>query len=257
MSWCDAALCTRLRQDNRSTCDPCGRRWLFIVAAGRSGSSSLLQAVNALPDFQLRGEFQFNLMAGLLSSYRSLTAQLEPRESELDACCHHGALSERALTCDMQALLTDAMGVGLQSGSVLGFKELATRMSLDNDIGFREHNGTCPHIEPTLLQLSRLFPCSRFIISHRQNVAAQRNSSFFRTSDDQSEGLEVCTQNMLAAHRALGPERSVALPLEAFKLSTFTAVAGWLGSNCTFVQMPHANTHSGLHWGHGAAVRCQ
>jgi hypothetical protein len=44
-SWCPGALC-----HNSPICAPCNKRYLFILATGRSGSTSLLEMMNKLPN---------------------------------------------------------------------------------------------------------------------------------------------------------------------------------------------------------------
>ena len=43
-SWCPRATC-----NNSPMCQPCKKRFLFIIATGRSGSTSLLSMLNYLP----------------------------------------------------------------------------------------------------------------------------------------------------------------------------------------------------------------
>jgi len=43
-SWCSSATC-----NNSPLCQPCMKRFLFIIATGRSGSTSLLSMLNHLP----------------------------------------------------------------------------------------------------------------------------------------------------------------------------------------------------------------
>ncbi len=50
-TWCPYAICR-----NSPSCTPCNRRYLLIVANGRSGSSTLLRMLNLLPRIRLSGE---------------------------------------------------------------------------------------------------------------------------------------------------------------------------------------------------------
>ena len=44
-SWCPSAIC-----NNSPLCQPCKKRFLFILAIGRSGSTTLLSMLNHLPN---------------------------------------------------------------------------------------------------------------------------------------------------------------------------------------------------------------
>jgi len=50
-SWCPYAQCY-----NSPICTPCNRRFLFIIATGRSGSTTLLKMLNLLPNVRISGE---------------------------------------------------------------------------------------------------------------------------------------------------------------------------------------------------------
>ena len=59
-NWCPKAICF-----NSPLCQPCYKRYLFIIATGRSGSTTLLKMFNTLPNVRLSGEnynilFQFS-----------------------------------------------------------------------------------------------------------------------------------------------------------------------------------------------------
>ena len=54
-----ASLTTLPGARNKAQCNLCeDHRWLFILATGRSGSTSLLEAMNSLPRVRLSGENQ-------------------------------------------------------------------------------------------------------------------------------------------------------------------------------------------------------
>lgn len=44
-AWCPLATC-----NNSPVCAPCNKRYLFIIATGRSGSTTLLKMFNSLPN---------------------------------------------------------------------------------------------------------------------------------------------------------------------------------------------------------------
>ena len=54
-SWCDCQAC-RKPKGRHGTCDLCAQKWVFILSAGRSGSTSLLEGLNSLPGVSLGGE---------------------------------------------------------------------------------------------------------------------------------------------------------------------------------------------------------
>ena len=54
-SWCDCQAC-RKPKGRHGACNLCAQKWVFILSAGRSGSTSLLEGLNSLPGVSLGGE---------------------------------------------------------------------------------------------------------------------------------------------------------------------------------------------------------
>ena len=59
-TWCDCAACAR-RPGVR--CDLCEGRHVFVLGTGRSGSTTILEALNSLPGVALSGENHASLEA--------------------------------------------------------------------------------------------------------------------------------------------------------------------------------------------------
>ena len=80
-------------------CNLCTRSFTFILATGRSGSTSQLETLNSLPGVNLRGENH----ASLWAAYELYRRTMAPGPSESDyTAFEHGALSARQLLCTLQ-----------------------------------------------------------------------------------------------------------------------------------------------------------
>lgn len=108
---------------------------------------------------------------------------------------------------------------------------------------------TSPHLlvssegasEPRwLTTLDEIFPCARIIFSMRRDTSAQAQSAFLRETGVGSEKLIALNA---AAHRfqAARPDRSTLVTLEDFTPDRFSELARWVGFECEFFGLPHAN----------------
>ena len=59
------------------SCDLCDRRFVFVIATGRSGSTSVLETINSLPGVHLRGENGASLLGAMDLYKRSLWPEAE------------------------------------------------------------------------------------------------------------------------------------------------------------------------------------
>ena len=230
------------------TCNLCAHEWTFVLSTGRSGSTSLLDALNALPGVQLSGENGASLL-GAMDMY------LRARESATsgtvsDGARMHGAISEQQLLCSLQEWFVLLEGSSITtSGSVpsmRGFKELLLNVGgrdFKREV-IPELSQPQPEANMTTLDemshaaanflhlpatggsheawhdfLTRLFPCARVVWSVRRDTRAQANSAFHQRFHARQENLDLVTQEVYALHRVCARTGLTHWPLT---LATYT-----------------------------------
>jgi len=203
-------------------CDLCGgkQQWLFIMATGRSGSTTMLEMLNAVPGFYLAGE-NYGLLEKVWQIYES-TMNASQRAKDGDARFHGNPVSEHGLLCSLQLLVRATLGeFGTDRASVVGFKEI------------RHTSGR----QRTFWK--KAFPCARFIVNTRRNTTRQHNSQFQKFLSLSS--LEAYTKD-LEQYQARHTEYVHQLQLESYSVGGFNQLLNSLGvSGCNFTDMAWAN----------------
>ncbi|CAE7249894.1 unnamed protein product [Symbiodinium natans] len=211
----------------------CKRKFLFIVATGRSGSTSLMNMVSLIDGVFLYGENY--------GALRHLGQMQERFFSTLAAQGHDAPLLAERLLLHSQDWLWDFLtppsflNDWKQSVSIRGFKEIRWDAT-----AFQFVRRTCP--------------CSRFIFNYRLDKDAQSQSAFYKTRNASPESLSIFTQQM----RQLLEETELPfleLPLENFTLSSFNRLAHWLGAECRFTNITHSNAN-GTYAESESSARC-
>ena len=230
------------------TCNLCARNFTILLATGRSGSTSILEALNSLPGVHLRGENHASLWAAY-ELFRRATAE-GPNAYGAPAY-EHGPISEQQLLCTLQDFFEafDPPDAGGSAPRVLGFKELVMPGSLANVTGTEQlDSDEEPRMEHLVDEaddwlgfLQRLFPCARVIFNYRRDTTGQANSTFFHLHNVTSATMDRMNERMLERF-STGGLRSFLMPLEDFTPEGATRMAHWLGfPGCTFRVLPHAN----------------
>ena len=251
-SWCNCAACSRPRIEG--ACDLCRHRWIFIVATGRSGSTSILEGLNALPGVSLSGENY-----ALLNNARDMflkTSQLSSKGGAAFEASADGV--EESTHCAMQELFAKIAGGNLSETGprrYLGFKELVSLPSLRRFINGRQPTEHFVSWSSEWLDyLDALFPCARIVFNIRRDVTAQARA-IYSTFDGGSnlplteieQEMATVSEQILAWHaqrsrRASGGKaRSFLLYTEDFTPQRFSELGQWLGFPCTFHAVPRAN----------------
>ena len=109
-------------------CDLCSDRWMFVLSAGgRTGSTSLLEALNSVPGVHLSGENHAALAGAtdLLQRHRASQAMAESilrRNGSVAAMEPANDVNEHGLLCWLQQWFRQLSGLAAQSegGVVLG-----------------------------------------------------------------------------------------------------------------------------------------
>lgn len=202
----------------------CKRRFLFVVATGRSGSTTLMGMLDAIPGVFLSGE-NYNEPA-------KLQTLLQERMQRVDNSTGHisGELYRSELAA-MQEWIWDTnlpAATWLPHGaatSIAGFKEI--RWTAE-DVAF----------------IQRVCPCSRFVLNTRKDADQQAESGFYVYSTNAVEAVEDANMRIRHAINAVPPDRVFRLQLEEFSIDRFNLLAGWLGFKCRFNRVTHSNARS-------------
>ncbi len=277
-------------------CNLCDVGWLFIAGPGRSGSTTLRDMLNIIPGVYIAGENR-NLPSRLFDIYTrqylsgstcrgwapthtsaeipiselSMSASERQKMLRLELECqlnsgqyytnsshiHNGAawwhhsIDMANLKCKLQDLTKVLLGeYSTSSTKIVGFKEIR----LD------EHLLDFMHF---------LFPCSRFLVSTRQNIHEQAHSAlrygFHGLHTSKRADRNAKNENTLAklfkskkhileswAQRQ-PRERAHLIRLEEFSPLNFTRVLRWMNiSECYYRKIMQSNKNGGRNqhkWG--------
>ncbi len=266
-SWCPKAEC-----HNSPICTPCHQRFLFILATGRSGSTSLLKMLNQLPNVRLSGE-NYNILYEMskLSSFFDKTERKRyflKKETRLRGKIMHDAVEEgpfqhnampvHSMACVSQKLLR----------TINPPKLLQPQMDEDEvSLPYNPHEEAnkiigakliripdgqwSPIVSATFFQDN--FPCSKFIVNIRSNQENQMNSmsSAFEISEEimeeQRTKLENHTAFLKDFQRHMGDEAARLIDMSQWKddIGIINELLDWLGFNkdCHLKALVHENHH--------------
>eukprot|EP00961_Rhodomonas_salina_P131312 1767251-Rhodomonas_salina.2 len=204
------------------------QRWLFVWGTGRSGSTTLMHMLNALPGIALSGENAMVQSAvELWKEYR----KLQPRSGKKRGPWEHGAMMKGEFLCSLRKMFHSIHAVhtpSTTSGAVTGFKEIRFEASR-GDVEF----------------LKDVFPCARIVFNIRHDVEEQSKSGFHaKHNNKRKKTSELSKRNkeILSLHAEMGPQQSYLLALEDFNTQNFNKLAEWLGyKDCSFTTVLHDN----------------
>jgi hypothetical protein len=209
------------------------RNWLFILGAGRSGSTSILEMVNAIPGYFLGGE-----NGGIMSEFLGLWRKREDQKTHANylSWAPAGETSDQNHLCAMQAYVRAIIGspaVGEPTPTTLGFKEIR-------------------HTEKEELDMfQKIFPNAKFIINIRNAFEQARSQGrMLPAKANMSEGLlekNITGQNKQLIEWGRNHSNiSFLLPMEEFSLPRFNELLDFLGvENCRYTHVAHANSENG------------
>mmetsp|Transcript_53632 Transcript_53632/g.100645 ORF Transcript_53632/g.100645 Transcript_53632/m.100645 type:complete len:1298 (+) Transcript_53632:53-3946(+) len=212
-------------------CNLCGessQQWLIILSpSGRTGSSSIVTMLNAIPGFHIAGDHH-GIIDNMYSIYRKLSKQFE---ANLRPYQYHQPISEHKVLCSLQSTIRAALAPPRDHHMVLGFKE----------INF--------YTNSQLKFLEKLFPCARFIVSSRQDFQQQAASQklAFKSREAQSQDLARKTFELEAWSQTFSSRRAFRMRLEDFSLHGFNMLLRWLGvAGCQFLTVAHEYDSGGF-----------
>ena len=178
-SWCKFATC-----NNSPLCSPCNKRFLFIVATGRSGSTSLLKMLNHLPNVRLSGENNGELFVAsrLISNlkYPSKKGSILDDKEQVDGPWMHNIIPTQSMACPLQQIVstlnpppTEVLQAVNQTGResyeqheesfIIGMKTIRIQNKQWGPFQAAEF-------------FRQNFPCSRVIVNYRSDIDIQVES---------------------------------------------------------------------------------
>ena len=234
--WCPNAAC-----EGTGLCEPCKNKYLFVLATGRSGSTTIMAMLNLLPGIRIAGEnndvmYDFQTMVNNLTSLSNFKIGSDVK----NGCWFHERIEKASFACPAQELLrtinppnTELQKLGKDDAFITGFKEIRW-------LRHEEFKGDVSKFLDTYLPL---FPCSRFIFSIRSDVKNQAKSGFYGVESPNSTEAELFLKHLNDIHIKLfnyiGKERAFLLNMNEWTLPGggrhFTELAQWLGfENCFY-----------------------
>lgn len=203
---------------------------VWVVSAGRSGSTTLLEMLNQIPGYDIMGENQnmwgslFNLFEqreAMVARYRSLSEYMTYRQSL------KRNMSE--LRCAYQLRVLGEINPDSQA-RVVGFKEIRWDFSRSLD---------------DLKLLMEVFPCSVALLSYRRNLKAEAQSRQDSLGAFPDSNLRRDNEVMRKFHKEM-PQRTFMIALEDFSVDLFNQMLRFLKEDsCQYTDILHDNAGSG------------
>ena len=254
-SWCSYATC-----HNSPLCEPCQRRYLFILATARSGSTTLLRMLNTLPNVRLGGEnlntlFKtYEVIYNLKDDEENHAPKLKDNgEGVPDGPMMHHPIPQGAYACPTQLWIET---LNPPPEKVIRQSHLGHRPSVEEYDQYkilglksvRFHLGNWTAVQAAEY-LRTNFPCARIILNYRSNVESQLESisSRFSASTRTSSELEEFNSFQRDLAHDLGPDMATLLDMNEWKdnVEVINDAVDWLGfQNCRFQELVHEN-HDG------------
>mmetsp|Transcript_25428 Transcript_25428/g.31330 ORF Transcript_25428/g.31330 Transcript_25428/m.31330 type:complete len:386 (-) Transcript_25428:255-1412(-) len=256
-SWCPQATCY-----NSPMCTPCSRRFLFIIATGRSGSTTLLKMFNTLPNVRLSGEnynefyrayqLSSNLIVEHPKDFYDEEIASKGRFMHADVKVGpflHNAMPIGSMSCVMQNLVHTLNPPALHKEDLPFYDEEKERNKILGAKMIR-----VPFMKNWVPQeaadfLIDSFPCSRYIINMRSDVNSQVESviSAFGNPHEREEiRADYESQNLFLQRlfRLLGGDKAKLIDMMDWMndASILNEVIDWLGfEGCAFESLVHEN----------------
>jgi hypothetical protein len=258
-AWCPMAQCHHgnghtNQHDKRPSCDTCSRRFLVILAQGRSASTTLVEMLDLLPNVRMGGENN-----NILIRFKEMHEQLEQSPygnwTTNQGAWKHNPVNPDDWVCLGQSLVEtiyppppDHVDVAENddTDTILGFKTI--RFALE---GERVYNIT-DHVD----YFRALFPCARFLINIWSDAAAVASSrkrhlkSYTNKTRNTLKRVAKEEANMLREAAAFfGNQTAMLLDGSQWtkNISLLNQAVSWLGfaDDCHFHELLEFNTHRG------------
>lgn len=226
--WCPKAKCS-----SSPVCDLCDNYHLFIIAIGRSGSTTILDALNVVPGLVLSGETN-NIFEGFEMASKRLES-LHCLDEVKGAFAHHPF---RMLDVECHYRMIYDIFNSVDSNDVPSGVNLADLPKKSRPV----RGGKEVHVltEGGIHFLKKLFPCSRMIFNYRTDFDKHQTSQYMDVYS-----IDEIKEMNLNIHRLskLYPESSYEMIMpKDFDEEGFNKLLYWLGfRDCSFAHIPHSN----------------
>ncbi|CAK9082518.1 Uncharacterized protein SCF082_LOCUS39216, partial [Durusdinium trenchii] len=221
-----------LRLDRSVSNEPCEERCVpavWVVSAGRSGSTTLLEMLNQIPGYEIMGENQ-----GMWGSLFDLAEQRKKMVKKYEASAEYLMYRQSEqrnmsqLRCAFQLRVLGEINPD-SNAEVVGFKEI--RWDFERGLG-------------DLKLLMEVFPCSMALLSYRRNLKAEAQSRHESLGAFPESNLRRDNEAMLGLHRAM-PKRTFLMAVEDFSVAFFNQMLDFLGKkDCRYTDVLHDNAGS-------------
>ncbi|KAL3817607.1 hypothetical protein ACHAXA_006496 [Cyclostephanos tholiformis] len=203
--------------------DCSGCDFVFIVATGRSGSTTLMTFLNSIPGVHVSGEND-GQTERLRLIYESLR-HVKREHTRHAAWANTYNMNE--IKRDMRKMLIHVINPPAGSDTI-GFKEMRFH---GKDLDF----------------IRMLFPRAKFILSIRGDVSKQPKSAFNRGKNSTRVKAALKKENeILSSLSRKHPDYMYLVKLEDFSVKKFDDILRFLGrTDCKTLRVPALNTHGG------------
>ena len=134
-SWCNCKGRSCVTRNDDEGCDLCSQKYLFVLSAGgRTGSTSLLEGLNAMPGVSLSGE-NFGVLEDLRAEFNKVSELIGRNGRQSPAAYFvpkpHGVAKHTL--CGQQSMIARWAGANSsgKTDQIYGFKELLQLPSFD------------------------------------------------------------------------------------------------------------------------------
>ena len=239
--WCPQASC-----NSTDVCHPCSRRFLLVLATGRSASTTLKNMLRNLPGVRMAGEND-NALRKIKDMITALQPYIDDHRLTNLSSWQHNPIPSQAFACVAQQVvetivppLLDEAGHVLEddSSTVLGFKT----------IRFLQY-ATREHDEPFVNFVKNMFPCSKIVVNIRSDTNAQVKSrvvAFNEVEENARKRLDEENDRLRTVAKLFG---DMAIFIDSSKwtkdANEFNKVVDWLGfhESCRFKELLHFNAN--------------
>ena len=215
--------------------------WLVILGTGRSGSTTILSMLNAVPQIQISGENygMMNPLAYVLTRHQAPLSKLK----HLNFKGYSGSSRSPWYGVNGEEVRDSLCSVVLR----LAPHDKTKHRPLIR--GFKEVRW-----ERSVLGAVALLPGVRFVVSYRRDTSGQAASGWHSWNGSAraaagwaspNQGIDEATRAMLEAVNATG-RPTFHLPLEDFSTAAFNQLLRWVGvTNCSFRGVVHEHSGGG------------
>lgn len=243
-SWCPNATCK-----NSARCHPCQRRFLILLAEGRSGSTTLTYMMDSLPGIRMSGE-NSNTIGAMKKAVDGLMDIKEFRAGVRGAWGHN-PIPHGSFACPVQHMIetinppvfNDDNSNATDTDTILGFKTIRFLQNGPHDDGKTDAN--------MVRFVQQHFPCTRILVNIRSNSASQARSQAkmgWRPASSiakATESIAFLNERLVNISTMFGPDQAFLLDSSEWtkNISSLNAAVDWLGfdSHCHFKELLELN----------------